>query len=169
MTKKISKSTRQVRGGLNARGRRFGIVVSRFNEHLTRQLLEGAVDTLTAGGALASDIHVVHVPGAFEIPIAAQRLVRGRRVDAVISLAVVIQGETKHFDQVVNETARGLRELSQKADIPVILGIIPAKTVQQAVERVGIKQMNKGREWALSAIEMANLMKHPLLKGSARS
>lgn len=162
--KTSGNKARHIGPEFNAKGKRFGIVVSRFNEYLTRQLLEGATETLMGHGAKFSDIHVLHVPGAFEIPLTAQKLVKSRNVDAVITLAVVIQGETKHFDQVVNETARGLRELSQTAEVPVILGMIPAKNVEQAIERVGIKQMNKGREWALSAIEMANLMRHPLLK-----
>lgn len=149
--------TREYKGGYQARGRRFGLVVSRFNEYLTSKLLDGAVDTLLRHGARPADVHVAHVPGAFELPLAAQKLIRAKKPHAVIALAVVIQGETKHFDQVVAEAARGIRELSQRTGVPVLLGMIPAANEKQAIARVGIKQTNKGRDWALGAIEMANL------------
>ena len=152
------RKVKRLKGDYRARGKKFGIVVSQFNEFLTSRLLEGALDTLIRHGARERDIRVVYVPGAFEIPLAAKRLISGTRPDAVIALGVVIRGETKHFDQVVNESAKGLRELAQKTDIPVILGIISADTVRQAMSRVGIKQTNKGREWALSAIEMASVL-----------
>lgn len=158
-TAKPRRRVREIKGDFSAKGLKFGIVVSRFNEYLTRQLLDGAVETLKGHGAVSSHIWVVHVPGAFEIPLAAQKLIRKVRLDAVITLAVVIRGQTRHFDQVTRETARGLGELSRKSQVPVILGIIPAENVHQAIERVGLKQMNKGREWALSAIEMACLLR----------
>ena len=154
---------RQVKGDLLARGKKFALIVSRFNEYLTNQLLEGALDTLIRHGAQEKDISVVHVPGAFEIPLVAQKITRNKKVDAVITLAVIIRGQTKHFEQVAIQTARGLREVSLKSEVPVILGIIPAESVNDAMERVGIKQTNKGREWALSAIEMASLMQHKFL------
>ena len=149
----------QLKGDYSAKGRTFGIVVSNFNELLTSRLLEGAVDTLKRHGEAEKNITVVHVPGAFEIPLAAKKLIRKKKPDAVMTLAVVIKGETKHFDQVVRETARGIRELTDASEVPVILGVIAADNIRQAERRVGIKQMNKGREWACSAIEMANLMK----------
>ena len=152
------EKVRHVKGNLLAKGKRFGVVVSTFNEFLTSQLLEGALETLAQTGAKQKDIHVVHVPGAFEIPLAAKKLIASRKPHAVITLAVVIRGKTKHFDQVSRESARGVRELSMKTEVPIILGIIPAQNVRQATERVGLKQMNKGREWALCAVEMANLM-----------
>lgn len=152
-------NVRRMKGSFDASGRRFGIVVSQFNEYLTSKLLDGALDMLSRHGAREKDIHVAYVPGAFEAPLAAKKLIRRVRPHAVIVLAVVIKGKTRHFDQVVTETAKGIRELSLKTDIPVILGMVPAATIEQAIERVGIKHMNKGREWALSAIEMANLMK----------
>lgn len=155
MIKKSAKRT--IHGNYAARGRRFGIVVSRFNEALTSKLLDGALETLHRHGARQKDVHVVEVPGAFEAPFAAKRLIRAKKPDAVIVLAVVIRGETKHFDQVVRESARGVRELSEKTDIPIILGILPAENAGQALARTGIKQTNKGREWALAAIEMADL------------
>lgn len=160
------RNVRQIRGGYSARGRRFAIIVARFNEYLTRQLLEGALDTLLSHGAREKDIQVVHVPGAFEIPLVAKKLARKKKTDAVITLAVIIRGQTKHFEQVAIQTARGLREVSLKSEVPVILGVIPAESVDDAIERVGLKQMNKGREWALSAIEMANLMRHRSLRAS---
>ena len=150
---------KHLKGGYSAKGLAFGIVAADFNEFLTRCLLEGAIDTLRRHGAGKKNIIVVHVPGAFEIPLAAKKLIQKKRPDAVITLAVVIKGETKHFDQVARETAKGIRELSRDSGIPVILGVIPANSIRQAQQRAGIKQVNKGREWALSAIEMANLMK----------
>lgn len=150
-------SVPSIRAGLSARGRTFGLVVSRFNEPLTRPLLEGAVDTLLAHGARRKDLKIVHVPGAFEAPLAAQQLIRRFRPDAVIALAVVIRGQTKHFDQVVRESARGLRQVALSTGVPVILGVLPALNAAQAFERTGLKHLNKGREWAASAVEMANL------------
>jgi 6,7-dimethyl-8-ribityllumazine synthase len=150
---------KQVKGAFLARGLKFGIVVSEFNEFLTRQLLEGALDTLVRHGALEKDVTVVYVPGAFEIPLALKKLAAKKKLDAIITLAVVIKGQTKHFDQVSAEASRGVADFSQKSEIPVILGIISADSAAVAAERVGIKHLNKGREWALSAIEMASLMK----------
>jgi 6,7-dimethyl-8-ribityllumazine synthase len=151
------KDVKKLKGGYDAKGRRFGIVVSTFNEFLTDQLLEGALDTLIRHGAREKDIFVVQVPGAFEIPLAAKKLIAGRKPDAVITLAIIIRGETKHFDQVAMESAKGVRELSSKSGVPVILGILPANTTEQAMQRAGLKHGNKGREWALSAIEMADI------------
>ena len=150
------------KGSLSATGLTLAIVVAEFNEHLTNQLLDGALDTLTRLGADEKKIHVVYVPGAFEIPIAAQRVIKKFKPDVVITLGVVIKGKTKHFDQVVREAAEGIRVLSLETSTPIILGIVPATTIAQAVERVGVKQMNKGREWALAAVETANLLKRSL-------
>ncbi len=160
-------NVRRVKGSFSAKGRTFAVVVSDFNEVLTRELLSGALDTLLRQGARERDIRIFHVPGAFEIPLVARRLVRKKKWDAVITLAVVIRGQTRHFDQVVRETARSLRDICDRSGTPVILGVIPANTVAQAVERAGVKRMNKGREWALAAIEMANLMRHRSLKLNA--
>ena len=150
---------KHLKGDYSAKGRRFGIVVSDFNELLTSRLLDGALDALKRHGAAEKNITVVHVPGAFEIPLAARKLIRQKKLDAVITLAVVIKGETRHFEQVVRETAKGIRALTDTSEIPVILGMIAADNIRQAERRVGIKQMNKGREWACSAIEMASLMR----------
>lgn len=153
------RGVQKIKGSYTARGRKFGIVVSQFNEFLTSRLLEGAVDTLVRHGAREKDILVVYVPGAFEIPLAARKLLAKRKVDAVITLAVVIRGQTRHFDQVVTGMAQGIGRLCEKSGTPIILGMVSARSVGQATNRVGIKQANKGREWALSAIEMANLMR----------
>jgi len=165
--KKIAKKydkVRHIQGDFSARRGRFTIIVSRFNEYLTNQLLQGTLDTLIRHGALEKNIHVVHVPGAFEIPLVAKKVVLKKKTDAVIALAVIIRGQTKHFEQVAVQTAEGLRQVALKSEVPVILGIIPAESVNDAIERVGVKQANKGREWALSAIEMANLMRQKFLK-----
>lgn len=153
------QGVRRLRGSYDGRGKKFAVIVSEFNEYLTRRLLEGALDTLTRAGVREKDITVVWVPGAFEIPLTAQKIVAKKRFDAVIALAVIIRGETKHFDQVTVETAKGLRELSQKSEVPMVLGVIPADNLEQAMRRVGLKQMNKGREWAFTALAMADLMK----------
>lgn len=158
-----SADIRRIKGGFSGRGKKIGLVVAEFNEFLTERLLEGALDALLRHGVAKKDIQVIYVPGAFEIPLALKKLLAQKKFHAVITLAVVIKGKTKHFDQVVNETAKGVRELSQKSEVPVILGVIPALTEHQAIQRVGLKSTNKGREWALSAIEMANLL--PKLKG----
>ena len=155
----MRRSVKSWQGGRVARGRCFGVVVSRFNEYLTKQLLDAALDTLLEHGAAPSQIHVAHVPGAFEVPLAAQKLIRRVRPHAVLTLSVVIRGRTKHFDQVVTQCARGVRELSMQTGVPIILGMVSARTPADAVERVGADDRNKGREWALSAIEMANLSK----------
>ena len=149
---------RHLKGRVSARGLKFGIVVSRFNEVLTSCLLEGALDTLAAHGARPRDVTVVHVPGAFETPLALKKMLKVRRPDAGLVLSVVIRGETRHFDQVVREAARGVREAADKSDIPVIFGMIPAENTRQALERVGIKRLNTGREWALGGIPGAALL-----------
>ncbi len=147
----------RLKGGYDGRGRRFGVVVSQFNEPITARLLEGALDTLVRHGVRERDIRVAYVPGAFELPGITRELIAAFRPEAVIALAVVIRGQTRHFDQVVAESARGLGEASERTGVPVILGVIPAANVGQALRRAGIKQTNKGRDWALAALETANL------------
>ena len=149
---------RHIKGEFTAKGKRFGIVVAQYNDYLTKKLLEDALDTFSRHGVKPASIHVVHVPGAFEIPLTAKRLIASKRPDAVLTLSVVIQGETRHFDQVVNECAKGVRELGMKSGVPVILGMITARSTAQAIERLGVKQLSKGREWAMAAIEMANVI-----------
>ncbi len=144
-------------GHLIAKGKRFGIVVSRFNNFLTKGLLDGAIDTLTRHGAGENDIEVVWVPGSFEIPYAAKKMAKDKKYNAVICLGVVIRGGTPHFEYIANEVAKGIASISLETGIPTIFGVITADTLEQAIERSGTKQGNKGESAALSAIEMANL------------
>ncbi len=148
-----------VEGALEARGLRFGIVVSRFNEFITGRLLEGAVDALVRHGARKEDITVVRVPGAFEIPVVAKRLCRRDDVDAVICLGTVIRGATPHFDYVAAEVSKGVAMVSLDAEKPVAFGVLTTDTIEQAVERAGSKSGNKGWDAALSAIETTKVLK----------
>ena len=140
-----------------ARGFRFALVVSRFNEFITKRLLEGAVDCLLRHGAEEGDLHLVRVPGAFELPYAAKRMAASTGYDAVIALGAVIRGTTPHFDYVAAEAAKGIASASLETGVPIIFGVITANTVDEAIERAGMKGGNKGFEAALSAIEMASL------------
>jgi len=144
---------------LDAKGLRFGLVVSRFNEFVTGRLLAGAVDTLTKAGAREADVVVVRVPGAFEIPLVARRLARSRRFDAVICLGAVIRGETPHFEYISAEASRGIMQAACDFDLPVIFGVLTTDTVQQAIDRSGAPEHNRGADAARSAIEMTNLLK----------
>jgi len=144
-------------GHITGEGRSFRIVVSRFNEFISTKLLEGAEDTLIRHGADEKDISVVWVPGSFEIPAIAARLARSNKYDAVISLGAVIRGDTPHFNYITNEVAKGVAHVGLTENVPCIFGVITADTLEQAVERAGTKSGNKGRDAALSAIEMANL------------
>ncbi len=144
-------------GKMKADGIRFRIVCSRFNELITRQLLEGALDTLIRHGASEKDIEITWVPGAFEVPYAAMKLAKKKGADAVICLGAVIRGETPHFDFIASESAKGVAQAGLATGVPVIYGIITADTIDQAVERSGTKAGNKGRDAASSAIEMVNL------------
>jgi 6,7-dimethyl-8-ribityllumazine synthase len=145
-------------GKLIARNLKFGIVVSRFNEFISKNLLEGALDSLKRHEALAENIDVAWVPGSFEIPLVAQKLARSGRYDAVVCLGAVIRGNTPHFDYVAAEVSKGVARVGLDSDVPVIFGIITADTLEQAVDRAGAKAGNKGWQAALTAIEMANLM-----------
>lgn len=147
-----------IEGNLIAKGKKFGIVASRFNDFMTKELISGCLDTLVRHGAEDKDIVVTWVPGAFEIPPVAQRLAKSRAYDAVICLGTVIRGSTPHFEYIASEVAKGIARVSQDTEIPVIFGIITADTIEQAIERAGTKDGNKGRDAALSAIEMANLL-----------
>ncbi|MBU0709381.1 MAG: 6,7-dimethyl-8-ribityllumazine synthase [Candidatus Omnitrophica bacterium] len=145
-------------GNLIAKGRKFGIIASRFNESITKELIAGCIDTLVRHGVEENDLVVTWVPGAFEIPLIAQKLAKSRTYDAVICLGTVIRGSTPHFDYIASEVAKGIAKVSQDTGIPVVFGVITADTIEQAIERAGSKQGNKGRDAALSAIEMANLL-----------
>jgi 6,7-dimethyl-8-ribityllumazine synthase len=144
-------------GAYAARGFRFALVVSRFNDFITKQLLEGALDCLLRHGAEEDDLHLVKVPGAFELPCTAKRLAASRTYDAVIALGAVIRGATPHFEYVAGETAKGIASASLETGVPIIFGVITANTVDQAIERAGTKGGNRGFTAALSAIEMASL------------
>jgi len=148
-----------ISAGLNADGLKFGIIVSRFNDVITRSLEQGAIDALVRHGAKDDDIHIAKTPGAFEIPMAAQRLCASGKYDAVICLGAVIRGSTPHFEYVAGEAARGVGALSRTANIPVLFGVLTTDNLEQALERAGGKSGNKGWETAMAAIEMANLYK----------
>ena len=150
--------TKTVEGNLIAKGKKFGIIASRFNDFITKELVSGSIDTLVRHGAEDKDLLVVWVPGAFEIPLIAQRLAKTKSYDAIICLGTVIRGSTPHFEYIASEVAKGIAKVSQDTGLPVIFGIITADTIEQAVERAGAKEGNKGRDAALSAIEMANLL-----------
>jgi len=146
-----------VKADLSAKGKKFAIVISRFNEFISSKLLEGCVDTLVRHGAQENAQDVVWVPGAFEIPALAQRLARSKKYDGVICLGTVIRGATPHFEFVASEAAKGVAKVSLDTGIPCIFGVITADNLEQAIERAGTKDGNKGRDAAMSAIEMANL------------
>lgn len=146
-------------GQLDAKGFRFGIIVSRFNDFISSHLLNGAMDALTRHGAREESIKIFRVPGSFEIPAAAKKLAASKGYDAVICLGAVIRGDTPHFDYVAAEVSKGIANVSQDTGIPVIYGIITSDTLEQAIERAGTKGGNRGWDAALSAIEMINLYK----------
>ncbi|MDD2899253.1 MAG: 6,7-dimethyl-8-ribityllumazine synthase [Desulfuromonadaceae bacterium] len=146
-------------GKLDATGHRFGIVVSRFNSFICERLLEGAVDALVRHGADDADIHVVRVPGAFEIPLFAKKMAETGNYDALICLGAVIRGSTPHFDYVASEVSKGVATVSLDSGIPIAFGVLTTDTIEQAVERAGTKAGNKGSDAAVTVIESVNLMK----------
>jgi 6,7-dimethyl-8-ribityllumazine synthase len=146
-------------GKLLAEDLRFGIVASRFNDLITCRLLSGALDALERHGASGDRIEVAWVPGGFEIPLCARKMADSGRYDAIICLGAVIRGATPHFDYVASETAKGIAQASLQTGLPVIYGVITADSIEQAIERAGTKSGNRGADAALSAIEMANLLR----------
>jgi len=146
-------------GMLLGKGLKFAVVASRFNEFITAKLLEGAQDALLRHGVGEEDIEIAWTPGSFEIPLVAQKLAQTRRYDAVICLSAVIRGGTPHFDYIASEVTKGIARVSLDTGLPVICGVITADTLEQAIERAGTKAGNKGFDAAMSAIEMANLLK----------
>ncbi len=144
-------------GNLVGSGLKVGIVVGRFNEFITSKLLSGAQDALKRHGVADEDVDVAWVPGAFEIPLIAQKMAQSKKYDAVITLGTVIRGSTPHFDYVCNEAAKGVQATTLNTGVPVIFGVLTTNTIEQAIERAGTKAGNKGWESAVSAIEMANL------------
>jgi len=147
------------KGQIRGKGLRLGIIVSRFNEFITGKLLEGAMDALIRHEVREEDIEVAWVPGSFEIPALASRLLKRKKFDALICLGAIIRGETPHFELVSSQVARGISGLALREKIPVIFGIVTADTLEQAIERAGTKAGNRGWDAAISAMEMANLYK----------
>jgi len=154
---KINMKT--IEGNLISQGNRYGIIVGRFNEFIGGKLLSGALDGLKRHGVDDSEIEVVLVPGAFEIPLAAKKMAKSQKYDAVICLGAVIKGSTPHFDFVSSEVSKGIASVSLETEIPVIFGVLTTDTIEQAIERAGTKAGNKGYDAAVTAIEMANLLK----------
>ena len=146
-------------GRLNAEGFRFAIVASRWNEFITGRLVEGAVDALERLGAKEAAVTVYRVPGAFELPLLALRLAQSRRFDAIICVGTIIRGQTPHFDYIANEVARGISQAGLESGLPVVFGVVTADTVDQAIDRAGVKLGNKGFEAAMAAVELADLYK----------
>jgi 6,7-dimethyl-8-ribityllumazine synthase len=146
-------------GQLAAQGLRFAIVVSRFNSLVTQRLLDGALDALRRHGADENAITVVYVPGSFEIPLAAKRLAQSGAFDAVICLGCILRGDTPHFEYVASEAAKGIAQVALETSVPTIFGVVTADTLEQALERAGAKAGNRGFEAAMTAMEMANLMR----------
>jgi 6,7-dimethyl-8-ribityllumazine synthase len=146
-------------GKLSAAGLRFGIVVSRFNEFITDRLLRSTYDGLLRSGARDKDVEIVRVPGAFEIPSAARTLAETKKYDAIICLGCLLRGDTAHYDVIVNEVTRGIGQSAQETDVPHAFGVLTCDTLEQAIDRAGLKMGNKGFEAALAAVEMANLKK----------
>jgi 6,7-dimethyl-8-ribityllumazine synthase len=148
---------RKIDGELTASGLRFGIIVSRFNSFITERLLAAATDALHRAGASDQDVDVIHVPGAFELPLAAKKLAAAGRYDALIAIGCVLRGETSHYDYVCSETARGLQLAQMDTGLPIIFCVLTCDTLEQAIDRAGLKGGNKGFEAGLAAIEMARL------------
>jgi len=145
-------------GKFRAEGKKFGIVLSRFNSFIAERLLEGALDTLTRSGAEDDKIEVARVPGAYELPLVAQTMARSGRYDAVICLGVIIRGSTPHFDFVANEAAKGIAQVGMDTGVPILFGVLTTETIEQAIERAGSKAGNKGSDVAAAAIEMVDLL-----------
>lgn len=146
-----------IEGALSAVGKRFAIVVSRFNAFITERLLRSAVDGLLQLGATKKDLAVVRVPGAFEIPSAARSLAETKKYDAIICIGCLLRGDTAHYDVIVNEVARGIGQSAQETGVPHAFGVLTCETLEQAIDRAGLKLGNKGYEAALAAVEMASL------------
>jgi 6,7-dimethyl-8-ribityllumazine synthase len=148
-----------IEGMLEAKGKKFGIVVSRWNQFIVNKMLDGALDALKRHGSEDKDISIAYCPGAFEIPLVAQKMANTKKYDAIIALGAVIRGATPHFEYIANEVTKGIAKITLDTDIPVILGVLTTDTIEQAIERAGSKSGNKGFEAAMSAIEMSSLLK----------
>ncbi len=152
-------SPKVIEGNLAAAGLKLAIIVSRFNGFITDRLLAGALDALHRSGANESDIEIVRVPGSWEMPVIARALVASKRHEGIICLSAVIRGDTPHFDYVAGETARGLARVASETGVPVAFGVLTCNTVEQAIDRAGLKSGNKGFDAAMTAVEMANLLR----------
>lgn len=148
-----------IQGELQAKGFKFAIIASRFNDFITSKLLDGAVDALLRHGAKEEDIDIIRVPGAFEIPLAAKKAAMKKTYHALVCLGTVIRGATPHFDYVAGEVSKGIATVSLEAGVPIAFGVITCDTIEQAVERAGTKSGNKGFDAAVTAIEMVHVMK----------
>jgi len=146
-----------IQGTMSATGKKFCMVVSRFNEFITSKLVEGAVDTLVRHGVLEEHIEVVWVPGAFEIPAVTRKIARKKKHDAIICVGCVIRGDTPHFDYIAAETSKGIASVGFESEIPVVFGVLTTDTIEQAIERAGTKAGNKGADAAMAAIELVSL------------
>ena len=144
---------------LNSRSLKFAIVVSQFNDFVTDRLLSGALDALSDTGTLETDVDIFRVPGAFEIPLVAKKVVKTNKYDAVICLGALIRGETPHFSYISSEVTKGIARVSLESEVPIAFGVLTTENVEQAIDRAGLKSANKGFEAAVSAIEMANILK----------
>ncbi len=162
MTEKLQPG--RIDGGLSALGLRFAVVVSRFNSFITERLLRGVLDALERGGAASQDVEVIHVPGSFELPLTAKKLALTSRYDAIIAIGCILRGETAHYDYVCSETSRGLQLAQMDTGVPVMFCVLTCDTLEQAIDRAGLKGGNKGFEAGLGAIEMAQLSRK--LRGS---
>jgi 6,7-dimethyl-8-ribityllumazine synthase len=148
---------KSITGNLNAAGLRFGIVISRFNSFITERLLAGALDALERAGAADNQVEIVRVPGSFELPVAAKKLAESRRPDAIICIGCVLRGETSHYEHVSNEVARGIQLAQMDTGVPMAFCVLTCDTLEQAIDRAGLKSGNKGFEAGLAAVEMGNL------------
>jgi 6,7-dimethyl-8-ribityllumazine synthase len=153
------KMIRIIEGQLVAEGLKIGVVVARFNEFINSKLLDGALDGLKRHGVKEEDIEILWVPGAFEIPLVAQKMAVSKKYDAVICLGTVIRGSTSHYDYVCSEVSKGVAHVGMATGVPTIFGVLTTESIEQAIERAGTKAGNKGFESAVTAIEMANLLK----------
>lgn len=150
---------KKIEGNLEARGLRFAVVVTRFNSIITDRLAAGALDALKRTGCAEEDITMVHVPGSWELPLVARELAESKKYDAIICVGAVIRGDTPHFDYVAGEAAKGLGQVATQTGVPVAFGVLTTNTVEQAIDRAGAKGGNKGFDAAMSAIEMASLLR----------
>ncbi len=151
---------KHIEGNLISQGQKFGIVIGRFNEFIGSKLLDGALDALKRHGVEEENIEIAWVPGAFEIPLVAKKMAKTNKYNAIICLGAVIRGATSHYEYVSSEVSKGIAHVSLDTELPVVFGVLTTETIEQAIERAGTKAGNKGYEAAVTAIEMANLLKN---------